>query len=199
MSDAEILALVIAAALGGVGTGLGIAIMVMLKRVDKNAASHDAIDAYAHWLAVRKRFTSASMTFISTFRALTNSQSQPQSVAVRRAEANQARDAWRKAASELDTAEAAMIAWSQDASTMHTLTKHPRACSRDIRSAIDADLPMVEVLYDKLAAEDRLAAEALRPGTAEPRATGTALRLAMRGLTRTLDSLDDLAARWARR
>lgn len=199
MSNAEILALVIAAALGGIGTGLGIAILVLLRRAHKNVPSHEAIEAYANWLAARKRFARAAMTFVSTFRALSNSKSQPQSLAARRSEANQARAGWREAAGQLDTAEAGLIAWAQDQSTMRTLEEHPRVCGTGIRSAIDATDREAEEFFDKIELRDRIAAEALRPGKHQAGATSPSSGLAIRFAKGVYDCLDELSDRWSRR
>lgn len=199
MSEPEIAALVIAAALGGVGTGLGIAAMVMLKRANNNATPHKAIDAYARWLAARKRFTRATATFVESFRALTKSESQSQSVAARRAEANQARDDWRNAATELDTAEAEMIAWSIDPSITSRLIDHARPASDTIRTAIDADAENAQRFYDSLEARDRLATESLRPATNRPSSLRTGSQFVIRFLRGVIACLDDIASRWARR
>ena len=199
MSEHEIVALVITAALGGIGTGLGIAALVQLRRQDCQERHIRATEAYARWLAARMRFTRATATFVESFRALTKSESQSQSVAARRAEANRARDDWRNAATELDTAEAEMIAWSVDPSITSRLTDHARPSSHTIRSAIDADTTEVQQIYDRIEARDRLAADSLRPTPNRPSSLRTGAQFGIRFLRGVIACLDDMASRWARR
>lgn len=199
MSETEIVALVIAAALGGIGTGLGIAALVQLGRQDRRERHGRATEAYAHWLAARTRFTRATATFVESFRALAKSESQSQSVAARRAEANRARDDWRSASTELDTSEAEMIAWSVDPSITSRLIDHARPSSDTIRSAIDADATDVQKIYDRIEARDRLAAESLRPTAHRSSSLRTGTQFVIRFLKGVVACLDDLASRWARR
>ncbi len=198
MSETEIVALVIAAALGGIGTGLGIAVLIQLGRQDRQERLYRATEAYAHWLAARTRFTRATATFVESFRALTKSESRSQSVAARRAEANRARDDWRSASTELDTAEAEMIAWSVDPSITSRLADHARPSSDTIRAAIDADAENVQQFYDRLEARDRLATESLRPAPNRPSSLRAGAQFAIRFLRGVIACLDDLASRWAR-
>lgn len=197
MSDTEIVALVITAALGGVGTGLGIATTVMLKRADRATASFKVIDAYAAWLAARKCFTRCCWSLVVAKRRLRTSEPMSPVAAGRRADVDRILAEWRQTASDLDTAEAALIAWSPDLSTADTITKHPRCWDCDIQLAADAHSSEVQDHHEGLVERDRLAAEALRPGA--PGATSSAAKLATRVAKRGLAWLDDLAARWARR
>ncbi len=199
MSEPEIVAMVIAAALGGIGTGLGIAALVRLGRRDRQERHNRATEAYAHWLAARMRFTRAMATFVESFRALAKSESQSQSVAARRAEAHRARDDWRNTATELDTAEAQMIAWSVDPSIASRLVDHARPSSDTIRAAIDADAENAQQFYDRLEARNRLATESLRPATNRPSTLRTGAQFAIRFLRGVIACLDDVASRWARR
>ena len=198
MSEPEIVAMVIATALGGIGTGLGIAALVRLGRQERQERHIRATEAYAHWLAARMRFTRAMATFVESFRALAKSESQSRSVAARRAEAHRARDDWRNVATELDTAEAEMIAWSVDPSITSRLADHARPSSDTIRAAIDADTTEVQQIYDRIEAWDRLAAESLRPATNRPSSLRTGAQFGIRSLRGVIACLDDMVSRWAR-
>lgn len=197
MSTGEIVGLVLAAAFGGMGIGLGMAAVLLPKRAERDTREVQALDAFARWLTARKVLTRASMSFVTNFRKLTDTTSRLSDA--RRSEAVHARDAWRRAMSELDASESVLIAWSENPLIQDEVSRHPRVAPDAIRSAIDGDEPGVERLAQELATVDRVAAQAVRTaitGTGARRMDSTG---SIRILKRLLARVEAVTNRMARR
>lgn len=136
MTNAEIGGLVLTAmltaAFGGIATGVGIAALYS-RRQERHAHRKQCIDAFARWLAARKLLGRTSITFLAKHAAWKNAT--PKS-STRRYYARGVRECfedWEKAARELDTAEAYLVAWIADPSIDKKIGRY----ASSIRTHID--------------------------------------------------------------
>ncbi len=164
MSNGETIGLVLAALTAGAALGVGAAVLCLFRRERLDALMIRRIDAGARWLAARATLSRETMSYVMAVRALARTERDSQYRTVRRVDASHVRDAWRGAMRELDQAEAALIAWSGDPSTLEVLARCARVTPGAIRSAIDGDRCAVDRLSRKLADSDRRAVEEMGCG-----------------------------------
>ena len=199
MSDTETLALIIATALGGIGIGLGITGIFQIRHQDRREWQLRATEAYARWLGARSSHSRSCWSFVEMKRKLRTSQPMSPVAAERRAEVNHVQEQWRQASSELDTAEALLVAWSRDLSTVDKIAEHPRFTGGDIQLAADAHSSELNGHHDRLEEQDRIAAESLRPSCDRSSPFGSGTQIVVRIAKGVVAFVDDMASRWAKR
>jgi hypothetical protein len=194
VSNDELIGMIATAALLGGVIGAVVASWSTAIRRRADALSVRRADAYAQWLAARVTLTRASLSFVSSFRALAVERNDSPNLPLRREEAQRTRTAWSDAVRELDRAEAALLVWSHDPKVRTKLVDLGRPTPRRLQEAIDGDGRQVRALFAQMHQADERAAEfaqQVAAGLHRPSSVGQVVR-------QSAFVVDRIVARWGR-
>ena len=159
MSQAELVGLMLTAAVLAAGLGAVAGILLAKSRSARAQVLGELTKAYSRWLAARWRLSRTSISFVAAFRALEAERAESSNYRLREREAQRARARWSHAVDELDGAEAEISARA------FGVEPPPRTSPMDpdeLRAAIQGDGSAFRALRLRLQWEDAQAAERVR-------------------------------------
>ena len=195
MAQAEIVGLVLTAALLGAVVGVGLAIALLRRGSSASALRAKQVEAYADWLAARLILPRVSLAYVEALRALKGSVKDAGAVTLRRDEAHRARTAFHEATVRLDRAVAGLVVWSDADDVFDRVRELDRLSSQGLRAAIDGDERAMDVLTQRTDESDRAAVALVRRSTGKLRAPHNA---AWSGLARLMHVFGSIADQWAK-
>lgn len=195
MSEAEIVGLVLTAALLSATAGIGLALVLHARVSSASSRRVRQMDAHADWLAARLSLTRISLDYVHALRALKASVRAAGAVALRRDEAHHARTAFHESTVRLDRAVSGLVVWSDEPDVFDRVRELERLSSEGLRAAIDGDDHGVEDFIRQVQEVDRQAVELVSRSTAR---TPRSRFKADHGVARLAAFLSSIVDHWAR-